>query len=181
MGHSSQRSRSSQPQPARREGARGPGTGRAVPMPHREQLGTSWGPHTPRSAERQSLSRTPSTVHNAFDVQERLTHRPGGQGVAGSNPTVPTGSLGFSNLFLSQESPQEGRSSCETPPKGTQPRPRRTTRAIVDTEEPATSASEGIKDRERGRDPAAQVLLTRSVDPVRDVVAGLACWLSSAT
>jgi hypothetical protein len=41
----------------------------------------------------------------------------GGQGVAGLNPAVPTGSLVFSNVFILQESPQKSQSRCEWPLK----------------------------------------------------------------
>jgi hypothetical protein len=39
-----------------------------------------------------------------------------GQGVAGSNPAVPTGSGNFSNIFVPQESPQKSQSRCVTAP-----------------------------------------------------------------
>jgi hypothetical protein len=45
----------------------------------------------------------------------------GGQGVAGSNPAVPTGNRLFSNVFIPQESPQESQSRCKRPLTGMQP------------------------------------------------------------
>src|SRR5262249_45145744 len=45
----------------------------------------------PSGTERRPRSCTFSAVHIVLDVHERVTHRPGGQGVAGSNPAVPTG------------------------------------------------------------------------------------------
>jgi hypothetical protein len=36
---------------------------------------------------------------NAAELQRRIRPRPGGQGVAGSNPAVPTGRLRFSNML----------------------------------------------------------------------------------
>jgi len=40
----------------------------------------------------------------------------GGQGVAGSNPAVPTGNLAFSNMFVPHMSQQKSQSSGETEP-----------------------------------------------------------------
>src|SRR5262249_41337028 len=61
---------------------------------------------------RNAPGRTPSASahsardrHSPADRSKRLDPCPGGQGVAGSNPAVPAGSLTFSNIFLPSPEP----------------------------------------------------------------------------
>ncbi len=56
----------------------------------RPDLGTTWGPHMMRAAARRAHCRSLGAGPTEHDVHGRVGARPGGQGVAGSNPVVPT-------------------------------------------------------------------------------------------
>jgi hypothetical protein len=81
---------------------------------------------------------------NAAELQRRLRPRPGGQGVAGSNPAVPTGRLRFSNIFMPHRSQQESQSPAEWSLKGVC---RDVLPRHLSTPDPAKSASQGVRDR----------------------------------
>jgi hypothetical protein len=117
--------------------------------------GTRWGPHLPPGTERRLRSHAPGTVHIVLDVQERVTHRPGGQGVAGSHAAVPTVSRVFSNVFVPQESPQESQPPLRSDPvrHATDRGPRRPTRACADT----AALARAISILKQGRGPAASL------------------------
>jgi len=53
---------------------------------------------------------------NASELRIRLLPRSGGQGVADSNPAIPTGNRAFSNMFVPHMSQQKSQSSGETEP-----------------------------------------------------------------
>jgi hypothetical protein len=55
-------------------------------------MGTIWGPHVVRDTARRQRSRTSCTVHNVFDVQERVT--PFYWEVKGSRVQIPPSRLG---------------------------------------------------------------------------------------
>jgi hypothetical protein len=71
------------------------GRPRIPPRPHQirgDHLGTT------RRAWDRTTRRWPNVMShrlNAAELQSRLPYRPGSQGVAGSNPAVPTGQTGF--------------------------------------------------------------------------------------
>ena len=52
---------------------------------------------------------------NASELRRRLLPRSGGQGVAGSNPAVPTGSRVFSNIFTARQSQQKSHLHAKWP------------------------------------------------------------------
>jgi len=73
---------------------------------------------------------------------------PGGQGVAGSNPAVPTGSDTFSNKLLPLSEPTKEPFVCEMALLAARAAhvSRRPTRAFVKPAEPGKPASQGVKD-----------------------------------
>ena len=68
---------------------------------------------------------------------------PGGQGVAGSNPAVPTGNRVFSNIVTPLKSQQRANLLCNGPPANRVPR--RPYRACANTAEPTKAHSQGVK------------------------------------
>jgi len=74
---------------------------------------------------------------------------PGGQGVAGSNPAVPTGSEVLSNIFIPHESQQKEPSPCDmTLPEACADHvPRCPTRAFIKCGRADEAGSQGVKDR----------------------------------
>ena len=81
---------------------------------------------------------------------------PGGQGVAGSNPAVPTGRRVFSNIPMPPPEPTKEPFHREMtlPEAHAHHVPRPPTRAFVNTAEPAKLGSQGVKDRRATPDPA---------------------------
>jgi hypothetical protein len=74
------------------------------PCPLGDHLGTT------RHTSGRTTRRWPPVMCGRLNVSElrrRLLPRPGGQGVAGSNPAVPTDSRAFSKSYVSQEPTKE--------------------------------------------------------------------------
>ena len=78
---------------------------------------------------------------------------PGGQGVVGSNPAVPTGRRDFSNILMPPPEPAKEPFHPEMtlPEAHAHHVPRPPTRAFVNTAEPAKPGSQGVKDRRATR------------------------------
>ena len=100
---------------------------------------------------------------NASELRRRLPPRSGGQGVAGSNPAVPTGNRVFSNIFMVLQEPAKEPSPSEMALlEACAGRMSRTSyQACAMTAEPGKPASRGVKHRARSgcsaRGPVARV------------------------
>ena len=91
---------------------------------------------------------------NAPEQRRRLLPRSGGQGVAGSNPAVPTGSDIFSNTLLPHQSQQKSHSFVKWPFYGRADRvPRRPYPACANTAEPTKAHSQEVKDHSAAPHP----------------------------
>jgi hypothetical protein len=112
---------------------------------------------------RSDLPRRPRNVIADGRLSARLSQTgpdtgfvPGGQGVAGSNPAVPTGRQVFSNTPMPPPEPTKEPFHREMtlPEAHAHHAPRPPTRAFVNTAEPAKPGSQGVKDRRATPDPA---------------------------
>src|SRR5215813_13565487 len=85
---------------------------------------------------------------NAAELRRRLLPRSGGQGVAGSNPAVPTGNEVFSNIATPHKSQQKSHLCCAMALlKACADRvPRRPYGHVPNTAEPTKAHNQAVKD-----------------------------------
>ena len=69
-------------------------------------LGPVLGPNTPRGNGQTQVTETAEAPSTTLDLRKHPVPRPGGQGVAGSNPAVPTGRYHLSNMCLMAGEPK---------------------------------------------------------------------------